>query len=83
MSSVCQDQNTFNVSVRDALKYVRKQDLPKKSAQLIMLGIWVLAILWALLLASRVRDVEGRKMHFVLAMAFPPVYILSYYLGTM
>lgn len=83
MSSVCQSQDVFNTSMRDALKYVAKQEKPKKRAQLVMLAIWVLIILWALILASKVRDVEGRKMHYVLALVFSPVYILSYYLGMM
>lgn len=81
--SVCQNQDTFNQSLRQAIKYNEKQDRPKKLVQLILLAIYMIFIVWALLLASKVSDVEGRKLHFVLAMVFSPIYIIAYYLGGM
>ena len=79
--SVCQNQDTFNQSLRQAIKYNEKQDRPKKVVQLILLAIYMIFIVWALLLASKVSDSDGRKLHFVLALLFSPVYIISYYLG--
>jgi hypothetical protein len=55
--SVCQNQDTFNQSLRQAIKYNEKQDRPKKVVQLILLAIYMIFIVWALLLASKVSDV--------------------------
>lgn len=81
MSSVCQNQDTFNKSMRQAIKYTEKQDRPKAIVEIIALAIYMIFVVWALLLASKVSDVEGRKIHFVLAMLFSPIYIISYYIN--
>lgn len=79
MSNVCQNQDTFNQSVRQAVKYMEKKDKPSKAVQLILLALFFVILLWALLLASK--SGMDKTLHYVLAMLFSPVYILSYYLA--
>ena len=81
MSNVCQNQDTFNQSVNQAIKYVDKKNMPSKTVQIIALVIFFVILLWALMLASK--SGMDTTLHYVLAMVFSPVYILSYYLARM
>jgi uncharacterized membrane protein YvbJ len=81
MSNVCQNQDTFNQSVNQAIKYVDKKNMPSKTVQIIALVIFFVILLWALMLASK--SGMDKTLHYVLAMVFSPVYILSYYLARM
>lgn len=81
MSNVCQNQDTFNQSLSQAVKYMEKKDRPSKAVQLVLLAVFFILLLWALLLASK--SGMDKTLHYVLAMLFSPVYILSYYLSKM
>lgn len=80
MSNVCQNQDTFNQSMNQAVKYIEKKNRPGKIVQLVALAVLFIIVLWALMLASKV-DSNDQTLHYVLAMVFSPVYILSYYLA--
>lgn len=79
-NDVCSDQDTFNKSVRKAIKYVEKKDKPKGWVYIIMFSLLVLLMFWAILLAMKVSDPNTRVIHFVLALVFSPFYVISYYL---
>lgn len=80
--TVCDTQDDFNTAFRKAVKYVNKKERPKLWVQLVALGIMLILIVWALILAARVTSGSGdQKVHFVLALAFAPFYIISYYLS--
>jgi len=81
MTSVCQNQDTFNQSFRQAVKYVREQDKPKNSLLIVAAIILAIIIIWSLLLANKVGSGQGRTEHFLLALLFSPAYIISYYLN--
>ena len=80
--SVCNTQDSFNDAFKKAVKYTNKKNTPSKTVQLIIFLIAIALIFWALMLASRVNVPSDQKvMHFVLALVFSPVYIISYYLS--
>lgn len=81
MSNVCQNQDTFNQSMNQAIKYVDKKNRPSNAIQIIALAIFFVLLLWSLMLASK--SGMDKTLHYVLAMLFSPVYILSYYLARM
>jgi hypothetical protein len=79
--SVCANQDAFNQAFQQAVKYNDKKDRPKMWIRLVYLGLYIVFIVWALLLASKVQNVDERKEHFLFALLFGPVYVLAYYLG--
>jgi hypothetical protein len=79
--TVCDTQDDFNHAFRDAVKYVNKKDKPKMWVQLVAMIIMLILIVWALMLAMRVKHGPEQKVHLVLAIVFAPFYIISYYLS--
>jgi hypothetical protein len=79
--TVCDTQDDFNHAFRDAVKYVNKKDKPKLWVQLVALGIVLIIVVWALVLAMRVSGGADQKVHLVLALVFAPFYIIAYYLS--
>lgn len=77
---VCNNQNSFNNAFHKAVKYYNKRNQPPKWSMLILLGVMVALIVWALVLAGKV-PVDNRLLHYVLAFVFSPVYIISSYIG--
>ena len=78
--SVCQNQDSFNKSFEKAVKYVEKQNQPKKWVQIVIFLILLVFIVWALILAMKVSP-SHRKLHLILALLFSPIYIISHYLS--
>jgi hypothetical protein len=85
--SLCSDQKTFNKAVRKAIEHIDDEDETDQSnglvVKLIVSLIMISFYLWALLLALKVSDKEHRVLHVTLALLTGPLYVLSYYLGTM
>lgn len=80
-TNVCNSQDQFNQAFVDALKYTRKQSEPKMWVQLVVLGLVVVMMVWALMLA---RGASGdRILHYLFALLASPLYIISYYLDSM
>lgn len=77
--TVCDTQDDFNTAFENAVKYVEKKNKPKLWVQLVLLGLMLVLIVWALVLASKVGG--DQVLHFILALAFAPFYIISYYLS--
>ena len=81
---VCQNQNDFNMAVRNAIKYNMKQDVKQAKPYLIpYLVLWALFFVWALTLAMRVNRGPDRVLHMFFAMMASPLYVLAHYLGMM
>ena len=80
MTDVCKNQDAFNKSFREAIKYVQKENEPRQWVQLVVAVFGIILIVWAVILAVRVHGSEQR-IHIVLALLFSPVYIISYYLS--
>jgi len=78
--SVCQNQDTFNKSFHEAIKYVEKKNEPRKWVQVVVFLLLVVLITWALLLSMKVSPSQ-RTLHIVLALVFSPVYIIAHYLN--
>lgn len=79
--NVCDTQDTFNHAFREAVKYVNKKETPKLWVQLVAMGIVLVFVVWALILAAKVHGSADKKVHFLLALIFSPFYIISYYLS--
>lgn len=79
MSSVCQNQNSFNSAVYDAVKYTVKQDKPNKWLMLVFFVLYVILTLVAVFLA--VREKSNRQLHILFALLFGPLYIIAHLLS--
>lgn len=79
--SVCDSQDDFNHAFQKAVKYVNKKNQPSKMAQLVILGLVLVLVVWAIMLAMK--SGGDQKLHLILAMVFSPFYIISYYLDSM
>ena len=80
--SICHSQNDFNVAFEKAVKYTNNNYNRKLSPiQILTALVYVIIIVWALLLAMSVKDPNVKVIHLVFALIFPPVYIISYYVG--
>lgn len=77
--SVCNNQDTFNASVNDAINYSIKQNEPSNTVQYVLVAVYLLAIIWAIMLAFRSNRGPEMQKNLVLAIVFAPVYIVSYY----
>ena len=80
MSTVCDNQNKFNKSFREAVKYVEKKDKSGKIVMIIAVAIYVIFTVWALILSARMPDNEKTE-HMMFALLFSPAYVISYYVG--
>lgn len=79
---VCDNQDDFNQAFRKALKYNTKQNMKKAQPWIwIYMGLYLVFIIWALILAMRVPVGPARTMHVLFAFVGGPVYVLSYYLA--
>jgi hypothetical protein len=79
--SVCDDQNTFNQAFHDAVKYELKKEKPNKTAQIVGSIIYIALLFWAVSLAMKIQPKSESVEHILLAVLFPPVYIMAYYIG--
>lgn len=78
---VCASQRTFNKAFRKAVKNYDKKEQPSNAVMLIVLGVVLLFLVWALLLVAKMPAGTVRVEHYVLAIVFSPIYVLSHYLG--
>ena len=82
MSNVCNNQDTFNDAVYNALKHARKKDDKKISGPLaVYLVVHLSFLVWAIMLAFKASP-ETRVVHITLAIIFAPAYCLAYYMNT-
>lgn len=42
--------------------------------------LYIILLVWSIYLASKIKDNENKLLHYTVAILFPPVYILAYYL---
>lgn len=81
-TSVCANQDDFNVAFRKAIKHNNKENIKKAKPWIyVYLTLWTIFFVWAILLAMQVPTGPQRVQHLVFAIVFGPVYVLSYYLG--
>lgn len=78
---VCANQSTFNKSFHNAIKWTNKKEQGPVWVQWIAFCIYILLALWALMLVSKMPAGNDRKIHYMFALVFPPIYIISYYVG--
>lgn len=76
--TVCDDQKTFNKALQKAAFYTEKKQTPSLWFQMMWLGVFVIILTYALLLASKTTDKNDKVLHFVLALACAPIYVLSH-----
>ena len=82
MSGVCQNQDTFNVALRKAIKENEKENMKKAKPWIyVYIVLWAIFLVWGVMLAMQISDQSERIEHIVFAIVFGPVYVLSYYLG--
>lgn len=82
-NSVCTNQAVFNSSFRDAVKAYNKHEEPKKWVMVVMALLYLVLVIWSVMLALSVRSKNSQSLHIVLAVLFPPFYIVAYYLDGM
>ena len=80
--SVCNNQQDFETALKSAAKYVRDEERPPSDTMKIICVVYLFVGVWALLLALKVNPGEHRVEHIVLALIFPPAYIVAYYLAS-
>jgi 4-hydroxybenzoate polyprenyltransferase len=78
--SVCQNQDSFNKAMRNAIKYERKKEMSSRVSLIIAMTISVLLIIWAMCLVFSLNIQNSKIIHYVLAILFSPIYIISYYI---
>jgi len=84
--NICKDQKSYNKAFKKELNTYNlsenecKTDICKLKIKIFSIIVLVF-YLWALLLASKVKDKEHRIMHFVFAILTGPIYVLSYYIS--
>lgn len=76
--SVCDNQQTFNKALENAAVYVENKRTPGLWFQMLSLGLFVIVLTYALLLAAKIQDPNDKIIHFVFAILFSPVYVISY-----
>jgi hypothetical protein len=82
--NVCQDQADFNEAVHRAVKYNRKREINDSKPWIyVYIVVWFIFLIWAIMLAMQIQNSTEKVEHLVFAMVFPPVYVLSHYLGMM
>jgi hypothetical protein len=79
--NVCTDQKTFNKALQNAANYVEKKNTPDPWVQMLALGLLVIILVYAILLASKVVDVNDRVLHYTIAILFSPFYIIAHVLS--
>jgi len=79
--NVCDNQSNFNTAFEKAVKYVEKKHEPNKTVQIISVGLTILVITIALLMASTTSG--DKKVHYVLALIFSPFYIIASLINNM
>ena len=77
--TVCDTQDQFNDALYTAAEYSQEKDRPDRWTRTVCLVLTVLILLWALNLANRTSG--DRVLHFVLALAFAPIYIIATFLN--
>jgi len=80
-TSVCSDPKAFASALKRASKYVRKEEEPSRSVKVAFIAMYVIVAVWALILALKIAPKDELVKHLALALIFPPVYIISYYLA--
>uniref|UniRef100_A0A6C0EM55 Uncharacterized protein n=1 Tax=viral metagenome TaxID=1070528 RepID=A0A6C0EM55_9ZZZZ len=78
---ICANQDSFNNSVRSAIKYVRKKEEGPAWSLWVAVGIYTLIVVWALMLVAKLPPGYRRKEHYLLAIVFSPMYVIAHYLG--
>jgi hypothetical protein len=78
--TVCDNQDIFNKSFRNSIKYVENKNKPNKTMMTLALVIYVIFVVWALILSTKTPD-NKRTEHILYSLLFSPAYIISYYLG--
>jgi hypothetical protein len=81
MSGVCDNQKTYNVAFRKALKEYRKDKRPSRTMMITISIIHIIFIVWAVCLASRIQSGSERTKHLLFSLCFPQLYIIAYYVG--
>lgn len=81
-SNVCQNQDKFNQAFHEALNNDKEKYMDKNKNWLTIYSIlWLISMIWAVILAMKVKDPEHRVIHLVLAFLFSPIYVLSHYMS--
>ena len=84
--NICKDQKSYNKAFKNALNTYNlsenecKTDICKLKNNIFSIIVLVF-YLWALLLASKVKDKEQRIIHFIFAILTGPIYVISYYIS--
>lgn len=81
--NVCQNQDTFNTAMKEALENYEEEEIPKKGIALNIFYTFalVLFLVWAIYLVTREKKNNERVIHFLYAIVLSPIYVLSYYLN--
>jgi len=79
--AVCGDQKTFEKALKRASHYVKREERPRRIVVLLYTAIYLALAVWALMLAVKTAPPGDQIKHLVLALLFPPVYIVACYLG--
>lgn len=83
-SPVCQNQDDFNVALKNAIKYNSDQNMKKAKPWLIVYAVlWAIFLVWGIMLAMQITSPVERVEHLLFAIIFSPAYVLAYYLGAL
>lgn len=84
---VCQTQIIFNDAFEKAVKNYQLNEIKRMttgrlgSIYTIATVIYFAFILWAVILAMKIKDQEQRVLHITVALVTGPAYVFGYYLS--
>lgn len=85
--SLCKDQPSFNKAL-DNYKTAKDEELSEKleknkGSMWAAAVVMVVILIWAVMLAGKVKDPEHRILHIGLAILVSPIYIIAYFLSNL
>lgn len=81
-NSVCDNQDDFNIAVKNANKYMINKKLDKNYS-CVYFFILCIFVVWAVMIAlkSSFNENSSRIVQLVFAIVFSPLYVISHYLS--
>jgi hypothetical protein len=81
MSGICDNQTNFTNAVQSALTTIQQTNQAKYNKMFFIWAIiYVIFLIWGVVLALQIQEPGHRTIHVLLALVFPPAYVLAHYL---
>ena len=80
-AAITSSQSCFNKAFDNALLFENQKNLQNTNPYLLafVMLIWLILVIWSLMTALKSK--EQRPLNILFAFLFPPLYLISFYLG--